>query len=631
MVAFAIAFLFALVSNASPVHAASTAPPTAAQVLARAKQAAGGAAVDKIHTLHFQEHVQVLGISGDGEEWDDLLTGRFASFQNAGPASSGEGFDGATVWSQDATGLAHPTGSAQDTAAALSQAYFVSLSFWYPQRAASILHAAGAPPAIIESASAPPTVKPVTEKGKKYFVVSVTSGESPADIWIDAKTYLIARDVIRAVPDRPVRIDFSDYRKVNGAMIPFANQFQDAQGNSFTTTVTHVDANTSVDSRFAMPSTMPDDFSMAPGTTSTTFPIELINNHIFLDAKVNGQGPFRFIFDTGGTGILNPDVAEKLGISPAGSMQAGGAGAGTVQTGFAWVPKVELGGATMTHQSFAVLPLGGVMGAVEGVHIDGMVGWETAARYIMTIDYAHKTMTLTMPGPTVKPAGTSVPFVFVQTVPEVPGAVDGVQGSFIVDTGNRNSLVVYTPFVDRNGLRAKYAPKVAGVAGYGIGGPTTAQLTRVASVRIGTIDVPNVVTGLSLDKTGALADPDISGNFGGGLLGRFTVTFDYHNRIMYLAKNADFDKSPADDHSGLVLVAARSGIKAIGVLSNTPAAEAGIQTGDVIVTVNGTPAGDMGLLAIRSLLHGPPGTTVKLTVSTGSQTRDVTLTLREYV
>jgi hypothetical protein len=213
----------------------------------------------------------------------------------------------------------------------------------------------------------------------------------------------------------------------------------------------------------------------------------------------------------------------------------------------------------------------------------------------------------------------------------VNAVVDGLAGQFIVDTGNRNALLLYTPFVDRNGLRAKYAPKVAGVAGYGIGGPTTAHLTRVASVQIGGVDIPNVLTGLSQDTTGALADPFISGNVGGGLLGRFTVTLDYRDRLLYLAKNANFDQGPTGDRSGLVLVAGRAGIRAIGVLSNTPASEAGIQTGDVIVTVNGTPAGDVGLLGIRALLHGPPGTAVKMTVSTGTQTRDVTLTLRDYV
>jgi hypothetical protein len=622
-----VALLAVLASSAPAMQIADAPMPTVAQVLAKAKQAAGGAAVDKLHTLHFQERVNVLGIAGDGEEWNDLTTGRFASFQRAGVLSNGDGFDGTTVWSQDATGLAHPTAGVGDMHQALSQAYFVSLGYWYPQRVTEILNHAG----VMGVATATPSVKSVSEKGKQFYVVSLTAGTSPAECWFDSTTYLLARAVVHPTPQRSVRIDFADYRKVAGVTFPFSTALEDDQGNTFNTTVTSAEPNVSVEGRFAMPTTVPNDFSMAPGTTSTTFPIQLANNHIFLDVKVNDQGPFHFIFDTGGQGILNPDVAQKLGITPEGAMQAGGAGAGTVQTGFAWVPKVQLGGATMTHQAFAILPLGAVMGAVEGVHIDGMVGWETAARYVMSIDYGHETMTLTMPGPAVKPAGVQVPFVFVETVPEINATVDGLPGQFIVDTGNRNALVLYSPFVDHNGLRAKYAPKVAGVAGYGIGGPTTAQLTRVGSVQIGSINVVDVLTGLSQDKTGALADPYISGNIGGGLLQRFIVTFDYPDRVMYLDRYPQFDQATVVDRSGLVLVAARSGIKAIGVLSNTPASEAGIAPGDTIVTVNGKPAGDVGLLGIRALLHGPAGSIVKLTVLTGTQTRDVTLTLRNYV
>src|SRR5215470_17422561 len=104
----AVLFL-ALASGAPAMQIADAPMPTVAQVLAKAKQAAGGSAVDKLHTLHFQERVNVLGIAGDGEEWNDLTTGRFAAYQRAGVLSNGDGFDGTTVWSQDATGLAHPT------------------------------------------------------------------------------------------------------------------------------------------------------------------------------------------------------------------------------------------------------------------------------------------------------------------------------------------------------------------------------------------------------------------------------------------------------------------------------------------------------------------------------------------
>jgi len=196
------------------------------------------------------------------------------------------------------------------------------------------------------------------------------------------------------------------------------------------------------------------------------------------------------------------------------------------------VRKIELGDAVLSHQSFAVLPLGGVMHAVEGVHIDGMVGYETAARYLATIDYAHRTMMLSMPDQGFQPTGVAVPFVFYQTIPMIAMALNGIPVKSIIDTGNRGALVLSTPFVDSHGLRKIYAPKVAGITGYGIGGPSRAQLVRAKTLRIGALEIGDVLTALSTDAQGAMADPTIAGNIGGGVLKRFTVTFDYAHHLL---------------------------------------------------------------------------------------------------
>lgn len=293
---------------------------------------------------------------------------------------------------------------------------------------------------------------------------------------------------------------------------------------------------------------------------------------------------------------------------------------------------MQLGGATLTHQSFAILPLGPVMQAIEGVRIDGMVGYETAARYLVTIDYAKSTMTLSLPKPGVRPPGIAVPFVFDDTIPEFHGSIDGIPAVFVVDTGSRQSLVVSSPFVAKHDLTSRYKPTVRGITGFGIGGPSRASLTRVKSVGIASIDVPNVIAALSTDTMGAMADPTISGNVGGGLLKRFTVTFDYRNQVMYLQKNADFTTGDINDRSGLVLVSGHSGIRAIGVLTGTPAARAGLHAGDLIVGVDQIAAADIGLAKVREILRGAPGTKVRLLVRTASgQTRDATITLANYV
>jgi predicted aspartyl protease len=585
-------------------------------VLSHARAAAGGDALEHLRSLYLHERVTVLGIAGQGEEWDDLDTGRFVQSASLGPISIQQGYDGTNAWTQDATGLAHVNNSGNDISTAITQAYTTSFSFFFPQRL--------------------PGTAVFTGKKKlgavTYDVIRALPRDGyPIDLWFDSNTNLLGRQVVTYSPSRSAVTDFSDFRTVDGIALPFNVHVQDSQGNEVRTVITRVELNTSVAAHFAMPASEPHDFVLAPGTTSTTFPIELVNNHIYLDARVNGKGPFRFIFDTGGQGVLNPEVAASLGVHPAGSLQAGGAGAGTVETGFAWIPRVQLGGATLTHQSFAILPLGPVMQPIEGVHIDGMVGYETVARYLTTIDYAHNTMTLALPRPGFRPRGTAVPFVFYQTIPQLKGMVDGLSGTFEVDTGSRGALTLMSPYVAAHELAKKYRPNVAGIRGFGIGGPSSAQVTRIKSLTIGSVVVPNVITDLSTDTMGAMADPSVAGNLGGGVLKRFTVTFDYRNQIMYLEKNANFAQSDAD-RSGLVLLAVRAGIRVLGVLTSTPAARAGLHPRDIIASVNGVDASRLGLVRIRQMLRGRAGTTVKLMVSSPSGTkRAATLILNDYV
>ena len=83
-------------------------------------------------------------------------------------------------------------------------------------------------------------------------------------------------------------------------------------------------------------------------------------------------------------------------------------------------------------------------------------------------------MTLSLRQPGVRPPGTAVPFVFYQTIPQFKGTVDGLSGTFEVDTGSRGSLTLMSPYVASHNLAKKYASNVAGIAGYGIGGLSSA-------------------------------------------------------------------------------------------------------------------------------------------------------------
>jgi hypothetical protein len=597
--------LFALCSLSRPAAADGTLD----QILARTKAAMGGTALERVTSIEWRQRVTFAGISGTGLEIDDLRTGSSVQRQNLGPLTNATGFDGRVAWEQDQSGDAWPVGDYEALHAAATGAYLTSWSFLYPGRWPGEISYHGV------SAGA---------SGRYYELYAQPKGGFPVDISIDAATYLVAREVTRIPYGRNTTTVLSDYRTVDGAVLPFASTTTQ-QNNATQIQASSASLNVPVAGKFALPVTTVTDASIAGG--STVVPFKLINNHIYLQARVDGKGPFLFVFDSGGRNILTPETAALVGASSSGAYQAGGAGAGQVMTGFTKVASIQVGGATLRDQMCAVLPLGDVMKAIEGVRIQGMIGYETFRRFVTTIDYHDSRITF-RPATATGAFGTAVPFLYDDTAPLVFGRSGKLTGQFLLDTGNRGSLDFYTPFVIAN--RLPYT-NVHGITGYGIGGPSYGSLGRTPLFYFGTVPVRDVVTTYSQDTSGATTEPGTAGNIGGGLLKRFTVTFAYRRQVLYLQPNASYAKRESYDRSGLVLVQTKAGLRVIDALTNTPAAQAGIKAGDVIVAVNGAPASSVGLLLLRTMLRSAPGTQVKLALQRAGVTRTVTITLRDYV
>ena len=54
---------------------------------------------------------------------------------------------------------------------------------------------------------------------------------------------------------------------------------------------------------------------LAGKVDAAAVPFQLIDNRIFVETRINGGGPYQFIFDTGGQNILDPVAAHELGLA----------------------------------------------------------------------------------------------------------------------------------------------------------------------------------------------------------------------------------------------------------------------------------------------------------------------------
>jgi hypothetical protein len=529
----------------------------------------------------------------------------------------GDGFDGKTVWSQDASKQVRIEDAAEAREEAANEAYRICYGYFFPERWPAQLEDLG------EKA----------EGEHRFHVIRATpKGGRPFELWIDTSTNLIDHTVEKASMETRTTY-FSDYRAVEGVTVPFASRSTNGEEKyDQRIAVEAVEFNGPIDeARFAPPAPPPPDFAIAGGA-STTIPFTLLNNHIYVDVKLNGQGPFRMLCDTGGANIVTPELAAQMGLKPEGAFQGRGVGEASEDVGVVKLGSLEIGGATLQNQVFMVFPLA-PFAQVEGVKANGLVGYEIFKRFVVTVDYEHSRLTLTQPSAfSYSGTGTVVPFKFKAHIPQVEGEIDGLPGKFDIDTGSRSSLDLFTPFVEKNGLREKYAPKVEGVTGWGVGGPARGPVTRAQTLKLGGVVVKGPVTELTLQQKGAFTDPYVAGNVGAGVLKRFNIVFDYGHEQLIFEPNANDAKPDTFDRAGLWINQSDDGYEVKDVIAGSPAVEAGLKPGDVIVAVDGTRAATLPLPDVRLRLRSdPPGTRVRLTVRSGGSEREVVLTLRDLV
>jgi hypothetical protein len=590
-----------------------------AQLIAASGSAIGIPSLARVSTIRFDANIAAAGLHGTLIQYVNVRDSRFAETTNLAPLVQLDGYDGRVVWNADGSHLVWNDGSDSGSSGEINQAYLESYALWQPR-------ASGAAVAWLGTKTA---------GGRAYDGLSITPAGSkvPFQLWFDGATHLPAHgSFVNGFTTQA--LTFSDYRSVQGLYVAHSIHVDSSDGNNTDIKVTRVTFDPpGADVALARPQTRPTDFSMQNGKTSTSIPFTLGENHVYLDVMLNGKGPYHFIFDTGGSNVIDPAVAKEIGAFGKGAVQGSGVGSQTESLSFARVAKLQVGDALLTDQFFAVVPTRLGFGVSAGRPVDGLIGWEVLARYVTTFDYANRRVELSLPGAATAPAnGHVVPFVFYSTQPQIACTIDGIPAECTIDTGARDTISFMTPFLADHPQIVPTTTTAEGVNGFGLGGPAMGKLGRIQEVGIDDLRLTNLVADYSTQKTGALAAPFVAANIGGNLLRRFTITFDYGNGTMTLVPNESFSAPDDFERSGLFLIRRGQTVVVADSRPGTPAANAGIVQGDVIAAIDGSPVSTLLLSQIRDLLAQPTGTvvTVVITGKDGTQ-RSVKITLRDYV
>jgi Aspartyl protease/PDZ domain len=264
-----------------------------------------------------------------------------------------------------------------------------------------------------------------------------------------------------------------------------------------------------------------------------------------------------------------------------------------------------------------------------GEKIDGVLGVDLLRKYWVTIDYAAGMVKLDL-----LPNGKLGRPVKLHSVGDqffVPLRIQGKPMDFLLDTGTDLSVMSYSGWLQLN-RNLKAPALISGIRSPG--SPTPLRLMCVSDLEIESIEYKQVpMRVLTQASLGFLSFSNEKGLLGSDFLKQFMVELDLGNETMFLRPNPDYRRDNDRFSSiGIQFLKDASGPFVImAVWTPSPAAAAGMKTGDRVVEVNGASTAKMNQNDFSQQLHGPAGQKVTLRIKSGKHERYAVLTIKNLL
>ncbi|MEO6001726.1 MAG: aspartyl protease family protein [Opitutus sp.] len=364
-----------------------------------------------------------------------------------------------------------------------------------------------------------------------------------------------------------------------------------------------------------------------PGRTKLDSPLVIIpavtlSNYLVVQTKWDKRGPYHFLIDTGASvTLISPELAARYAAKdapPAATpmVRVKSASGETALLTATTLRRIELGGARFENVQALVYDCAAISSHL-GVQIDGILGFPLFRETLLTLDYPHSRVLLQNRSAAPLLPGTPIAFNNDRKTPIIPLQLGQQTFVALIDSGSDVALSL-----NPVGLDPKYlVPPRPGATIATLIGDRTQQIGRLAdTLLIGDYPVAQPVVDLTDELT----------SVGGGILKNFTVTFDQeHSRVTFyreshLAVPAEPRRSP-----GVSFNKSPAYWRVASVIPRSPAADAGVQSGDLVTRINGEPVAQWDLARYQQLIA--TANAAAFTFLTGTQETEMHLKIFDLV
>jgi hypothetical protein len=402
-------------------------------------------------------------------------------------------------------------------------------------------------------------------------------------------------------------------------------------------------------------------FSILSNKDKITIPFTSINNLIFLEVNINDV-PMVFLLDSGvdktilfsleEVGEVKFSEAEKATFRGLGSNMESVEGLKTTKNKVAiaeYFVDSNLDIYIILDQEFNI-------SSGLGVPVNGILGYEFFKKHVIEIDYAHNKIhvydNLSQIQKKIDKKFEKLNISIENNKPYLKAAI--VLNNYskdtlklLIDTGNGDAVWLFQNKIPEATIPENNFDDFLGRGFNGEVHGKRAKLDRVSFHKY-TFKQPYVAFPDTLSIQNVRMAQDRAGSIGSELLRRFTVVLDYQRESIYLRPNSQYDEpfrfnmsGIEVQHSGVQWVKVRDVAndsnreknlledilegfnyklelkpiyKIYSLRPNSPAAIAGLQKDDEIISINGKKAHTYSLQRIKNLLQSEEGKKIKMEV-----------------
>ncbi|TDQ30761.1 aspartyl protease family protein [Zeaxanthinibacter enoshimensis] len=404
-------------------------------------------------------------------------------------------------------------------------------------------------------------------------------------------------------------------------------------------------------------------FSLPEGDRSLKVKFELINNLIVLPIEVNGT-PLSFILDTGVNKpiIFSLTDQDSVSLNNVRAITIRGLGEGEAIEALSSVGnefRIREDMVNPNQQVYVVLDRDLNFSTTLGVNVHGIIGYDLFRDFVVEINYSAQHIKFHDPRYYQQKKSKkceTLPLTIIDNKAYLDGAVvlandKEVPVNLLVDTGSSDAVWLFQDIEKGLGVPDSHYDDFLGK---GLNGDIFGKRTKVEKVRIGNFVLEDAKAAFPEMNSFSLIKNlgNRNGSLGGEILRRFNVVFNYHAGQVTLKKNNLFREPFRYNLSGIEVqhngmrYVAESLADASGVAyqeddsfgnvqlllenrtrlslvpeiivstirAGSPAAEAGLQEGDVILAVNGKPVHRYKIQEVIQMLNEREGKQVRVLI-----------------